>query len=227
MIISRQAWGIALAMTVLACSAEAAYVEQISNGGFESGGAGWKSRNVVFTGNFHGLTSYSGNAMAVIGGRNPLAGAKLFQKLDFGDETGYAEVSFAYRLAALDFNPLDEWRDKGDLFTVKLGGQTLVSAKLDDPNFGWSFSSFGPTITDWVQVTKLVPISSLADALSIQFRSINLDKYQALIALVDQVSIKTHSQPVPEPATLVIWSVLGGIGLVVACGRNRKEQMPA
>jgi hypothetical protein len=219
MIMSTRILSFAAAIAALAGTAQAALVENISNGGFGAGGSGWTSSNVVFTNNYLGLTSTSGG-MAVIGGINPLSGGTLGQSLDLSGASGYANVSFDYRLAALDLNPFNGALDGGDRFTVKLGTYTLLDTTLNDPNSLWNIATLGPTITNWATVSQLVPISALSNPLTVLFRSTDLDNYQAFVALIDNVSIQTQSCTTPEPGTMLIWSVLGGVGMVAARRRR-------
>ena len=150
--------------------------------------------------------------MAVIGGHNPLHKGYLKQHIDLSKAGDYVKVSFAYKLAALDFLPIFEDYDKGDKFIAKIGDYTLEERWLDDPNYFWSKSDDGPTVTDWVKLEKYVPVALIGDPIHLKFRTKDKDYFQKFVAAVDWVHISPHV--VPEPFSFSVWAVLSMVGLI-------------
>ena len=117
---------------------------------------------------------------------------------------------------------------KGDtVYDVGSSASTLGSAS------GWTFQATGgsanslnllATYRDQVALSGDSPVGDLWRFLELDFQNIPLASGATLTYITDTDNIKFAGdiQPIPEPSTLIIWSLLAGIGVAFGWRRRRK-----
>lgn len=199
-----------------------AAIELVANGGFEAGAnafdiPNWnQGLNVARLGTWNSVNPYEGSYMAVL---SPLGilNASLSQDLP-PPSADTATVSFWYNLTATDVTRWIHWGT--DHLVVSLGTQQLLNVSLGDAFGG------GSTVQGWKQYTGQFPTSALGSPLTFAFEVDNSGD-PLFTAYIDAVSVSVDGPPdppnatVPEPAGLIIWLVLAGLGIAAAWWRKR------
>lgn len=112
-----------------------------------------------------------------------------------------------------------------DAFTLEKNGDATFTNGTDTvTDLLWSMNLFDPTGTAFSSKDlplALPPVSDFRDHfINLQVPR-NSPQNPDTSTIVIQIDL-LDSPPIPEPATLAIWSLLGGIGLVVGHRRRRK-----
>lgn len=225
----------------------------IDDGVGNPSGAGWSSSNVSFVSSFDlpsnsnpAVSVHTAPGMAVIDAPNSALNGLLYQGTSSAF-TSDANLSFWFQLEARDtsIEPflLEAILTEKDFLRVSVRdtvtSQEVWSEGLDDwysrGILGFGTIDPGSTQTGWAQVSTTIP-RSILDTLSnvsieLLFATDNENDplgAQNFVAYIDDVSLQVGSlgpnpAPVPEPSSLLLWSLLGAPAAIGGMRRRRRK----